>query len=186
MVCGMNHLHLQMEFWVHATCRWLARNIKTPPNTLIHNLPLVEHGVGHSLLPPWPGFPHAQIVYPAINFIFYRLGFWVGLMDFPLSISARVYIPYLLLQKYSGFAVYYQQILPGLSSFHRTHSTLLLRAIADLTKLNCGLILAGWTAIRPFKNGGRSDFWGGCRTCTSQRRTMEFCILIDIQMMNNL
>jgi hypothetical protein len=32
--------------------------------------------------------------------------------------------------------------------------------------------------FQAFQNGGRSDFWGGCKTCTSQRRTMTFCTLI--------
>jgi hypothetical protein len=52
----------------------LAKNIKAPPNTLIHNLPLVERGVGRLLLPQRPGFPYAQMIFPAINFIRYRLG----------------------------------------------------------------------------------------------------------------
>jgi hypothetical protein len=31
-------------------------------------------------LPQRPGFPYAQMIFPAINFIRYRLGVWVGLM----------------------------------------------------------------------------------------------------------
>jgi hypothetical protein len=39
----------------------------------------------------------------------------------------------------------------------------------------------------PFENMvmmGFSD-WDGCKTWTSQRRKMKFCILIDLQRMNN-
>jgi hypothetical protein len=39
--------------------------------------------------------------------------------------------------------------------------------------------------LQPLQNGGRSNFWGGCKTCTSQRGTMKFCILIDLQRLNN-
>jgi hypothetical protein len=39
--------------------------------------------------------------------------------------------------------------------------------------------------LQPLQNGGRSNFWGGCRTCTSQRGTMKFCILTNLQRMNN-
>jgi hypothetical protein len=39
--------------------------------------------------------------------------------------------------------------------------------------------------LQPFQNGGRSNFSGGCKTCTSQRGTMKFCILIDLRRMNN-
>jgi hypothetical protein len=39
--------------------------------------------------------------------------------------------------------------------------------------------------LQPFQNWGRSNFWGGCKTCTSQRGTIKFCILIDLQRMNN-
>jgi hypothetical protein len=28
--------------------------------------------------------------------------------------------------------------------------------------------------FQPFQNGGRSNFWGGHKTCTSQRETMKF------------
>jgi hypothetical protein len=54
---------------VQATRRSLAKNIKTPANTLIHNLPLVELGVGRSLLPPRPGSPYAPMIFPEINFV---------------------------------------------------------------------------------------------------------------------
>jgi hypothetical protein len=39
--------------------------------------------------------------------------------------------------------------------------------------------------LQPFQNGGRSNYWGGCKTCNSQRGTMKLCILIDLQRMNN-
>jgi hypothetical protein len=39
--------------------------------------------------------------------------------------------------------------------------------------------------LQPFQNGARSNFWGGYKTCTSQRGTMTFCILIDLQRVNN-
>jgi hypothetical protein len=39
--------------------------------------------------------------------------------------------------------------------------------------------------IQAFQNGGHSNFCGGCKTCTNQRGTMKFCILIDLQRMNN-
>jgi hypothetical protein len=39
--------------------------------------------------------------------------------------------------------------------------------------------------IQSFQNGGRSDFWGGYTTCTSQRSTMQFSRLIDLQRINN-
>jgi hypothetical protein len=39
--------------------------------------------------------------------------------------------------------------------------------------------------LQPLQNGGRSHFWGGCKTCTSQHGAMQFCILIDLQRMNN-
>jgi hypothetical protein len=28
--------------------------------------------------------------------------------------------------------------------------------------------------LQPFKNGGRSNIWGGCKTCTSQHGIMKF------------
>jgi hypothetical protein len=39
--------------------------------------------------------------------------------------------------------------------------------------------------LQAFQNGGRSNFWGGCKTCTSQRGNIKFCILINLQRMNN-
>jgi hypothetical protein len=39
--------------------------------------------------------------------------------------------------------------------------------------------------LQPFQNGGRSNFWGGWKTCTSQRGTMKCCILLDLQRMKN-
>jgi hypothetical protein len=37
--------------------------------------------------------------------------------------------------------------------------------------------------IQPFQNGRRSNFWGGCKTCTSQRRFWQ--ILSDEQLVRN-
>jgi hypothetical protein len=34
--------------------------------------------------------------------------------------------------------------------------------------------------LQPLQTGGRSDFWDECKTWTSQRRTMEFCIVIEL------
>jgi hypothetical protein len=39
--------------------------------------------------------------------------------------------------------------------------------------------------LQPFQNGGRSNFWDGCKTCIIQRGNMKFCFLIDLQRMNN-
>jgi hypothetical protein len=53
-------------------------------NTLVHNLPLVEYGVGRSLLPPRPGFPYAQMFFPTTLTLFVTdLDFRVGLMACP-------------------------------------------------------------------------------------------------------
>jgi hypothetical protein len=35
--------------------------------------------------------------------------------------------------------------------------------------------------LQAFQNGGRLNFWGGCKTCTSQRGTIKCCVLIDFQ-----
>jgi hypothetical protein len=40
--------------------------------------------------------------------------------------------------------------------------------------------------LRPFQNGGRSNFRGECKTCTSQRGTMKCCMPIDVQRTNTL
>jgi hypothetical protein len=63
MVGGMNHalhFHLGFESRPHPI-DW--RKTLKAPNTLIHNLPLIELGVGCSLLPLQPGFPYAQMAF---------------------------------------------------------------------------------------------------------------------------
>jgi len=32
---------------------------------------------------------------------------------------------------------------------------------------------------------GFSNYWGECKTCTSQCGTMKFCMLTDLQWINN-
>jgi hypothetical protein len=40
--------------------------------------------------------------------------------------------------------------------------------------------------FQPLQNGGHSNFWGGCKTWTSQSGTIKCCMLIELQSVNNL
>jgi hypothetical protein len=39
--------------------------------------------------------------------------------------------------------------------------------------------------LQPFQDGRHSNFWGEYKTCTSQRRTMKLCIMIDLERCDN-